>query len=70
MLNALTRRIGRIEGRLKLDRGPGLRWPNPDGTFTEVPGCRSLNDPKIALGIAKGEAGRIPERLTDHGQGT
>jgi len=53
-MNNLSRHIDRIEEQLEPDNGACLRWPNPDGTFIEVPGCRSLNDPAIALGIAKG----------------
>jgi len=52
-VNPLLRRVDRIEKRLEPDKGPWLQWSNPDGTFTEVPGCRSLNDPKIAIGIAR-----------------
>jgi hypothetical protein len=52
-MNSLYRRVDRIEAELEPDRGEGLRWPNPDGTFTEVPGCRSLNDPQIAIAIAR-----------------
>jgi hypothetical protein len=64
-MNNLSRRVDRIEGQLEADKGACLRWPNGDGTFTEVPGCRSLNDPEIALGVAGRGAGRIGERLTD-----
>ncbi len=52
-MSNLSRRVDRIEERLKPDTGPGLRWLNGDGTFMEVPGCRTLNDPKIALTIAR-----------------
>jgi len=51
-MNSLSKRIDRIEERLDPDKGPGLHWPNGDGTFTEIPGCLSLNDPKIALRVA------------------
>jgi hypothetical protein len=37
-------RLKRIEERLEPEDGPSLRWPNPDGTFTEIPGCRNLLD--------------------------
>jgi hypothetical protein len=43
-MNSLARRVDRIEERLAPEKGPWLRWPNADGTFTEVPGCRSLAD--------------------------
>jgi hypothetical protein len=37
-------RLKRIEERLGPEDGPWLRWPNPNGTFTEIRGCRSLVD--------------------------
>jgi hypothetical protein len=43
-MGSLTQRVERIEERLKPECGPWLQWPNSDGTFTEAPGCRSLND--------------------------
>lgn len=43
-MNSLSRRVDRIEEQLEPNSGPCLRWPNPDGTFIEVPGCRSLAD--------------------------
>jgi hypothetical protein len=52
-MNSLSRRVDRIEERLEPEEGPWLRWPNGDGTFSEVPGCRSLNDPQIAIAIAR-----------------
>jgi hypothetical protein len=52
-MNSLSRRVDRIEEQLEPEKGPWLRWPNDDGTFTEVPGCRSLNDPQIAIAIAR-----------------
>ncbi len=64
-MSDLQRRVDRIEEQLEPDKGPGLRWPNDDGTFTEVPGCRSLNDPEIVLRVAGLRPGRIAERLTD-----
>jgi len=64
-MDSLLKRVDKIEDQLEPDRGPGLQWPNDDGTFTEVPGCRSLNDPQIALGIARGSAGQDDERPTD-----
>ena len=38
----LQGRVERIEERLESEEGPGLRWPKPDGTFTEISGCRNL----------------------------
>lgn len=58
---SLARRVERIEDRLEPEEGPWLRWPNDDGTITEVPGCRSLNDPKIAIAVA-----RLDEAETKH----
>jgi hypothetical protein len=46
-------RLKRIEKRLESEEGPSLRWPNPDGTFTEIHGCRSLAD-IVAICHAKG----------------
>ena len=62
---SIESRLKRIEEQLEPDKGPGLQWPNDDGTFTEVPGCRSLNDPEIALRVAGLRPGRIAERLTN-----
>lgn len=52
-MNSLSRRIDKIEERLEPDAGPVLRFPNGDGTFMEVRGVRSLNDPQIALAVAR-----------------
>lgn len=60
-MNSLSMRVDRIEGRLEPQEGPRLRWPNDDGTFTEIPGCRSLNDPKIVLALVRVEATRAAE---------
>jgi len=49
---SIESRLKRVEEQLEPEKGPWLRWPNPDGTVTEVPGCRSLNDPQIALAVA------------------
>jgi len=68
-MDSLSRRVDRIEEQLEPDKGPWLRWPNPDGTFTEVPGCKSLNDPQIALRVAGLGTGRIAERPTDDADG-
>ena len=56
-----ARRLKTIERKLMPGREEKLpiviiKRPNGDGTFTEIPGCWSLNDPQIALGVAR--AGR------------
>jgi hypothetical protein len=68
-VNSLSRRIDKIEEQLEPNKGACLRWPNPDGTFTEMPGCRDLNDPEIAIRVATLGVGRIAERLTDDDDG-
>ena len=68
-MDRLSRRVDRIEERLEPEKGVCLRWPNTDGTVTEVPGCRSLNDPQIAIAIARHGAGPIAKRLTDDDDG-
>lgn len=40
----LSKRVDRIEEQLEPNKGPSLLWPSDDGTFTEIPGCRSLLD--------------------------
>ncbi len=63
-MNSLSRRVDRIEEQLEPDRGPCLRWPNPDGTFTEIHGCRSLADIAAichARGLTKAGARPIDE---------
>jgi hypothetical protein len=52
-MGRLSRRIDKIEKALEPDAGACLRWPNPDGTFTEIPGCRSLAD-LYAQSLARG----------------
>jgi hypothetical protein len=52
-MKSLPNRIERIEEQLEPDKGACLRWPNGDGTFIEVPGCRDLNDPRIVIGITR-----------------
>jgi hypothetical protein len=57
-------RLKRIEKRLESEEGPSLRWPNPDGTFTEIHGCRSLADIAAicrASAVAKAGAGPTDE---------
>ena len=61
----LARRVDRIEEQLEADRGPWLRWPNPDGTFTEIRGCRSLVD-VAAICRAKGVAKAGAEPTDEH----
>jgi len=40
----MARRIDQIERRLEPEKGEWLKWPCPDGSFIEVPGCRTLVD--------------------------
>jgi hypothetical protein len=58
-------RLKRIEEQLEPDRGPWLRWPNPDGTFTEIHGCRSLAD-IAAICRAKGVVKAGAEPTDEH----
>ena len=44
MSKRLSRRIDKIERRLKPEKGEWLKFPCPDGSFIEVPGCRTLID--------------------------
>ena len=63
-MSNLHRRVDRIEEQLEPDKGVCLRWPNPDGTFTEIHGCRSLADIAAichARGVAKAGAGATDE---------
>ncbi len=69
-MSNLQKRVKKIEERLEPDAGGCLRWPNPDGTFTEIPGCRSLADLcalSLARGRGRGERGSsgIGERDAD-----
>ena len=40
----LSRRLDKIEKKLKPEKGHWLRFPDGKGGFIEVPGCRSLID--------------------------
>jgi len=62
-MSSLSKRLDRITERLEPDKGPGLRWPNEDGTFTEIPGCLTLNDPKIAVRVASSAGVRADARV-------
>ena len=62
---SLSKRVDKIEGQLEPDKGACLRFPDGKGAFLEVPGCRDLNDPQIALRVAGLRPGRITEKLTD-----
>jgi hypothetical protein len=61
----LARRVDRIEERLNPDQGPGLRWPNGDGTFTEVRGCVSLADIVAVCSSARAHDDRIRHNPTE-----
>lgn len=51
-MSSLSKRIDRIAEQLEPENSPVFRWPNADGTFIEVRGVRSLNDPRIVLRVA------------------
>ena len=55
-MNRLSRRIEKIERRLKPEKGEWLKFPCLDGTFIEVPGCRSLADVAALAGIGRNDA--------------
>ena len=44
MSKRLSRRIDKIERALKPEKGEWLKFPCRDGSFIEVPGCRTLID--------------------------
>jgi hypothetical protein len=44
MPRALTNRLRKIEEALEPEKGEWLKFPCRDGSFVEVPGCRSLVD--------------------------
>ena len=43
-MGSLQKRVGKVEERLGRGAGGCLRWPNPNGTFIEVRGVRTLVD--------------------------
>jgi hypothetical protein len=45
-----------IEKALEPEKGEWLKWPCPDGSFIEVPGCRSLADVAALAGIGRNDA--------------
>ena len=51
----LLRRIDKIERALKPEKGEWLKWPCEDGTFVEVPGCRSLVDVAAIVGAGRND---------------
>jgi hypothetical protein len=55
-MNRLSKRIDKIERRLKPEKGEWLKWPCPDGSFIEVPGCRSLVGVAARAGIGRKDA--------------
>ena len=60
MSKRLSRRIEKIEKALKPEKGEWLKWPCPDGSFIEVPGCRTLVD-VYALCAARGRNKELDE---------
>lgn len=56
-MNRLSRRIEKIERTLNPDnKDEWLKFPCPDGSFIEVPGCRSLVDVAALIGIGRANA--------------
>ncbi len=56
-MNRLSRRIEKIERALNPDnKDEWLKFPRPDGSFIEVPGCRSLVDVAALIGIGRDNA--------------
>lgn len=43
-IQSRLRRIEKIERALGAEKGTCFRFPCPDGSFIEVPGCRTLLD--------------------------
>ena len=41
---------------MKPKKGEWLKWPCPDGSFIEVPGCKSLVDVAAIVGIGRRDA--------------
>ena len=62
-MNRLSRRIDKIERRLKPEKGQWLKFPCPDGSFIEVPGCRTLID--VLARVANEKARRKCEETMD-----
>ena len=57
MSRALTNRIKKAEQALEPDnKGEWLKFPCRDGSFVEVPGCRSLVDVVALIGIGRDNA--------------
>ncbi len=52
----LKRRVAKIEKALEPEKGEWLKFPCPDGSFIEVPGCRSLVDVMALAGTGSGDA--------------
>ena len=49
----LSRRLDKIEKKLKPEKGHWLRFPDGEGGFIEVPGCDNVMDVIALVGIRK-----------------
>jgi len=62
-MNKLSRRIDKIERRLEPEKGECLKFPCPDGSFIEVPDCRTLID--VLARVANEKTRRKREETMD-----
>ena len=53
----LSRRVDKIERRLKPEKGEWLKFPDGKGGYIEVPHCYSLIDVAAIVGIGSDYAG-------------
>ena len=49
----LSRRIDKIERKLQPEKGDWFKFPDGEGGYIEVPGCRSLIDVIAVAGIGR-----------------
>ena len=47
----LSKRIEKIEQKLRPEKGHWLRFPDGEGGFIEVPGCQTIADVAALAGI-------------------
>ena len=59
----MARRIEKIERRLEPEKGEWLKFPCPDGSFIEVPGCRTVID--VVARVMNEKARRKREETMD-----
>jgi len=56
-MRSLSNRVEKVERALEPDnKGEWLKFPCRDGSFIEVPGCRSLADVVALIGIGRDNA--------------